>query len=133
MKKQGMLNSHISKVLSDLGHTDMIVIADAGLPIPEGVPKIDVALKLGTPGFQEIVELIEEDMVVERVILAAEIKAGNPAALQFITEKFGDDAIDVSLSHEQFKALTRQAKVVIRTGEATPYANCILQSGVIFG
>ncbi|MFJ2043738.1 D-ribose pyranase [Paenibacillus taichungensis] len=133
MKKLGILNSHISKVLSDLGHTDMIVIADAGLPVPEGVPKIDLSLKLGTPSFQEIVELIADDMVVEKVILATEIKAGNPEAMQFITEKFGDEAIDVSINHEQFKALTRNAKVVIRTGESTPYANCILQSGVIFG
>ncbi|WP_063562751.1 D-ribose pyranase [Paenibacillus sp. O199] len=133
MKKLGILNSHISKVLSDLGHTDMIVIADAGLPVPEGVPKIDLSLKLGTPSFQEIVELIADDMVVEKVILATEIKAGNPEAMQFITEKFGDEAIDVSINHEQFKVLTRNAKVVIRTGEATPYANCILQSGVIFG
>ncbi|WP_433921294.1 D-ribose pyranase [Paenibacillus taichungensis] len=133
MKKQGILNSHISKVLSDLGHTDTIVIADAGLPVPEGVPKIDLSLKLGTPSFQEVVELIADDMVVEKVILATEIKAGNPEAMQFITEKFGDEAIDVSISHEQFKVLTRNAKVVIRTGEATPYANCILQSGVIFG
>ncbi|MDR9746441.1 D-ribose pyranase [Paenibacillus taichungensis] len=133
MKKQGILNSHISKVLSDLGHTDTIVIADAGLPVPEGVPKIDLSLKLGTPSFQEVVELIADDMVVEKVILATEIKAGNPEAMQFITEKFGDEAIDISISHEQFKVLTRNAKVVIRTGEATPYANCILQSGVIFG
>ncbi|MGW7161303.1 D-ribose pyranase [Paenibacillus taichungensis] len=133
MKKQGILNSHISKVLSDLGHTDTIVIADAGLPVPEGVPKIDLSLKLGTPSFQEVVELIADDMVVEKVILATEIKAGNPEAMQFITEKFGDEAIDVSIGHEQFKVLTRNAKVVIRTGEATPYANCILQSGVIFG
>ncbi|RAW13457.1 D-ribose pyranase [Paenibacillus taichungensis] len=133
MKKHGILNSHISKVLSDLGHTDMIVIADAGLPVPDGIPKIDLSLKLGTPSFQEVVELIADDMVVEKVILATEIKAGNPEALQCITEKFGDEVIDVSVSHEQFKALTRNAKVVIRTGEATPYANCILQSGVIFG
>ncbi|CAM3161077.1 D-ribose pyranase [Paenibacillus taichungensis] len=133
MKKQGILNSHISKVLSDLGHTDTIVIADAGLPVPEGVPKIDLSLKLGTPSFQEVVELIADDMVIEKVILATEIKAGNPEAMQFITDKFGDEAIDVSISHEQFKVLTRNAKVVIRTGEATPYANCILQSGVIFG
>lgn len=133
MKKQGMLNSHISKILSDLGHTDMIVIADAGLPVPEGVAKIDLALKLGTPSFREVVELIADDMVVEKVVLAQEIKEGNPAALQLVTETFGSKAVDVSVSHEQFKALTRQAKAVIRTGEATPYANCILQSGVIFG
>ncbi|MGF9696941.1 MULTISPECIES: D-ribose pyranase [Paenibacillus] len=133
MKRNGMLNSHISKVLSDLGHTDMIAIADAGLPVPEGVVKIDVALKLGAPTFQEVVELIADDMVIERVIVAEEIKEGNPEAMHYITDKFGEDAVDASISHEQFKALTRQVKAVIRTGEATPYANCILQSGVHFG
>ncbi|WP_339302490.1 D-ribose pyranase [Paenibacillus sp. FSL R5-0519] len=133
MKRYGMLNSHISKILSDLGHTDMIAIADAGLPIPDGVVKIDLALKLGTPSFQEVVELIAEDMVIEKIIVAEEIYEGNPAAMQFITEKFSEEAIDASVSHEQFKVLTRQVKAVIRTGEATPYANCILQSGVHFG
>ncbi|MCL6658710.1 MULTISPECIES: D-ribose pyranase [Paenibacillus] len=133
MKRNGMLNSHISKILSDLGHTDMIAIADAGLPVPDGVIKIDLALKLGTPSFREVVEVIAEDMVIEKVIVAEEIREGNPAAMQFITEKFGEEAIDASVSHEQFKALTRQVKAVIRTGEATPYANCILQSGVHFG
>ncbi|TWD94583.1 RbsD/FucU transport protein family protein [Neobacillus bataviensis] len=29
MKRHGILNSHITKVLTDLGHTDHIVIADA--------------------------------------------------------------------------------------------------------
>ncbi|WP_416295535.1 D-ribose pyranase [Paenibacillus illinoisensis] len=133
MKRNGILNSHISKILSDLGHTDMIAIADAGLPVPEGVLKIDVALKLGTPSFQDVVELIADDMVIERVIVAQEIKEGNPRALKFVTDKFGNDAIDASSSHEQFKALTRQVKAVVRTGEATPYANCILQAGVHFG
>ncbi|MFB5676021.1 D-ribose pyranase [Paenibacillus terreus] len=133
MKKHGMLNSHISKVLSDLGHTDIIVIADAGLPVPDGVPKIDLALKLGTPGFREVVDLVAEDMVIEKVILAQEIKDENAEALQFITDKFGTGTVNASISHEQFKALTRHAKAVIRTGEATPYANCILQAGVNFG
>ncbi|WFR61274.1 D-ribose pyranase [Paenibacillus amylolyticus] len=133
MKRTGMLNSHISKILSDLGHTDMIAIADAGLPVPDGVVKIDLALKLGTPRFHEVVEVIAEDMVIEKVIVANEIREGNPGAMQFITEKFGEEVIDASVSHEQFKALTRQVKAVIRTGEATPYANCILQSGVHFG
>lgn len=75
MKKQGILNSHISKVLTDLGHTDTIVIADIGLPVPSGVPKIDLALKLGVPSFQEIVEIISEDMVIEKVIVAEELAA----------------------------------------------------------
>ncbi|WDI00522.1 D-ribose pyranase [Paenibacillus urinalis] len=131
MKKQGIINSHISKVLADLGHTDQIVIADIGLPVPEGVHKIDLSIKLGTPSFIEVVEAITEDMEIEKIILAEEIKSENVEALHFIEEKFTNQSVEYH-SHEQFKKLTQDAKVIIRTGEAKPYANCILQSGVYF-
>jgi len=131
MKRYGILNSHISKVLADLGHMDTIVIADAGLPIPEGVKKIDLAVKPGNPLFKEVVNAIEEDMVVEKVIIASEIEEGNPDHATYIKEKFKNQKIE-QVSHEDFKQLTKQAKAVIRTGEITPYANCILQSGVFF-
>ncbi|MBE0344264.1 D-ribose pyranase, partial [Paenibacillus sp. 28ISP30-2] len=91
MKKHGILNSHISKVLSDLGHTDYIVVADAGLPIPEGVSKIDLALKLGVPSFQDVVDVIAADMVVEKVTLAEEIKQGNKEALRYISRTFAGE------------------------------------------
>ncbi|WP_145330668.1 D-ribose pyranase [Paenibacillus xylanexedens] len=133
MKKNGILNSHISKILSDLGHTDQIAIADAGLPVPDGVIKIDLALKLGTPSFREVLDAIADDMVIEKVIIASEIHEGNPQTFAYLNKKFDSQTIDDSQNHEQFKALTRQVKAVIRTGEATPYANCILQSGVHFG
>lgn len=131
MKRQGMLNSHISKVLSDLGHTDLIVIADAGLPIPTDVPRIDLALTLGVPSFRDVVEAVSDDMVVEKVVLASEIQENNKKTLQFLKKTFSDTEIEF-LTHENFKEKTKAAKVVIRTGEVTPYANCILQAGVIF-
>ncbi|WP_339242451.1 D-ribose pyranase [Paenibacillus sp. FSL F4-0243] len=132
MKKQGILNSHISKVLTDLGHTDTIVIADVGLPVPPGVPKIDLAVKLGVPSFQDIVDIISEDMVIEKVIVAEELETDNKVTSQYLNNKFKGIPIE-AYSHEQFKQLTMQAKVIIRTGEAKPYANCILQAGVYFG
>ena len=132
MKKHGILNSTIAKVLADLGHTDTIVIADVGLPIPDGVAKIDLALTFGSPSFEETVNAILEDMVVEKVVLAEEIQEANKATLRYINHTFAD-TIQEYCSHEQFKQLTHQAKVIIRTGEATPYANIILQAGVNFG
>ncbi len=36
MKKGALLNSEISHVVSRLGHTDSLVICDAGLPVPAG-------------------------------------------------------------------------------------------------
>lgn len=132
MKKQGMLNSHIAKILADLGHTDTIVIGDVGLPIPPEVQKIDLAVTLGQPSFQDVVNAIADDMVIEKVILAEEIQTTNQETLKYIQDGFKDCEIDYC-PHEQFKALTRNAKAVIRTGEARPYANCILQAGVNFG
>lgn len=132
MKKNGMLNSHIAKVLADLGHTDTIVVGDVGLPVPSGVPKIDLALTLGTPSFMEVVEAIADDMVVEKIVIAEEMKRENKETLHDIQEQFQGCEIE-ACSHEQFKERTRNAKAVIRTGEAKPYANCILQAGVHFG
>lgn len=81
MKKHGILNSHISKILSDLGHTDTIVIADVGLPIPEGVTKIDLALTLGSPSFEETVNAIASDMEIEKIVIAEEMRTDNSEAL----------------------------------------------------
>ncbi|WP_078411693.1 D-ribose pyranase [Priestia abyssalis] len=131
MKRYGILNSHISKVLTDLGHTDYIVIADAGLPIPDGVHRIDLSLKIGVPSFQDVVDAVADDMIVEKVILANEMEAANAKTYEYMKQTFSAHDIDY-VSHEEFKQLTKHAKAIIRTGEATPYANCILQAGVIF-
>lgn len=132
MKKTGILNSDISKVLSDLGHTDTICIGDCGLPIPDGVKKIDLAIKFGVPSFYSILEEIDKDLVYEKVILAEEIKNNNQELL-FNVEFLTKDIETEFVSHEEFKKLTKDCKVIIRTGENTPYANIILQSGVNFG
>lgn len=132
MNKHGILNSEICKVLADLGHTDMVVIADCGLPIPNGAKKIDLALKLGTPGFIEVVELLAQYMQIEKATIASEIHAKNPATYANLETALGAEVSLEELSHEEFKLLTHKARAIIRTGEATPYANVILHAGVIF-
>lgn len=131
MYKTGTLNSEISKVLSDLGHTDTIVIADCGLPVPKGIQKIDLAVRQGLPSFIDVVDEVARHMVIEHVTLAEEIKDSNPAVLKEVDSLVKDIPNDF-VTHEQFKRLTENSKVIIRTGEATPYANIILRSGVNF-
>ncbi|MNP54567.1 D-ribose pyranase [compost metagenome] len=70
-------------------------------------------------------------MQVERYTIANEMKDSNPELLQK-TRQALDGAIDESVSHEEFKLLTQNAKAIIRTGECTPYANVILHAGVTF-
>lgn len=131
MKKHGVLNSEIAAVLATLGHTDTIVIADCGLPIPKGVKRIDLALEFGKPAFLEVLQVITDDMQIEKITLAEEIELHNELVQQGIQNVLTEASYEY-VSHEQFKELTKEAKVVIRTGEATPYANIILHAGVIF-
>lgn len=132
MKKHGILNSEIASVLANLGHTDYICIADCGLPIPPGVKKIDISLRFGCPSATEVTRAIVDDMIIEEVIMAQEIKEANPKVhSEFMTLK--KDVHKRYVKHEQFKQLTGKCKAIIRTGENTPYANIILVSGVNFG
>ena len=133
MKKAGILNSDISRVLSYLGHTDTICIGDCGLPIPDAVERIDLALCFGEPTFMRTLEIVAADMKIEKIVLAEEIKSQNPTVLSQIEALFADQNIEVEyVSHVQLKAQTHDCKAVIRTGETTPYANIILQAGCIF-
>ncbi|MBQ8513947.1 MAG: D-ribose pyranase [Ruminococcus sp.] len=133
MKKAGMLNSDISRVLSYMGHTDRIAVGDCGLPIPDETERIDLALAFGIPTFMQTLEIVAQDMKIEKIILAEEIKVQNPEVLQQIEALFDGQDIEVEyVSHTELKAKTRDCKAVIRTGETTPYANIILQSGCIF-
>ena len=117
MKRNGILNSDISRVLSYMGHTDRICIGDCGLPIPDEAERIDLALKFGQPRFMEVLREVGADILRE----IQEYFAG----LEFQPEV-------EYVSHVELKALTKDCKAVIRTGETTPYANVILQSGCIF-
>lgn len=130
MKKHGILNSDLAKLAADLGHTDCVCIGDLGLPVPSDVLKIDLSLKPGTPSFQEVLDVYLQEILVEKVILAEEIRTVNSSQLETTLERL-DDGVEVEyVSHETFKKLTTNVKAVIRTGENTPYSNIILQSGV---
>jgi D-ribose pyranase len=141
MKKSGHLNREISRVLASMGHTDSIVIADCGLPIPRGVECIDLSLALGDPAFLRVLETVLSDLKVERAVFAGESREHNSTLLgrAFSTllgraSEMTGEAVRVEfVAHEKLKELTRDARAIIRTGEATPFANVILYSDVIFG
>ncbi|WP_419871363.1 D-ribose pyranase [Candidatus Pristimantibacillus sp. PTI5] len=131
MKRNGILNSEIAAVIARMGHTDCIVIGDCGLPIPDSVKRIDLAVKPGLPSYLDTLEAVLADMEVESAIIATELTEQNVPV--YDSTKMLLNGIPIKqVSHEELKRLTLQAKAVIRTGEATPYANIILQSGVFF-
>ena len=131
MKKIGIINQPISAVIAGLGHTDTLVVADAGLPIPAGPERIDLALSAGLPTFLDTLRVVLTEMQVERAIVADEMLAVSPAVYQAVKALLGNTPID-TIPHQTFKEQTRSARAVIRTGEFTPYANIILVAGVVF-
>lgn len=135
MKKGVLLNGDMTSVIARMGHTDSLCIADAGLPIPNSTWRIDVAISEGVPSFMQVLESVTSELCVERVLLAEEIKTHNPAVhesvLAHLRALHPDIQVDY-VSHEAFKAETRQAQAVVRSGECSPYANILLYSGVTF-
>jgi D-ribose pyranase len=131
MKKHGVLNHPICSVIAKMGHQDRLTICDAGLPIPDGVERIDLAVVPGLPGFLQVVEAVAEAVEIEGVVLAEEIKEHNPEIEKALLELFPDLQV-VYRPHAEFKQMTAASRAIIRTGECTPYANVIFISGVIF-
>jgi D-ribose pyranase len=130
MKKTPLLNIALSQLIASLGHGDAIVIGDAGLPVPPGVPLIDLALTRGIPGFIETLEAILTEMEVEQHLLASELVQHNPAILDAIAALALPGAVMVS--HTELKERSRSVRAIVRTGECTPYANIVLIAGVAF-
>jgi len=131
VKKIGILNQPISEVIAGMGHMDLLVVADAGLPIPAGVRRIDLAIRAGLPGFLDTVEAIAGELQVQRILLAEETALFSPHIEAALREMFPGVGVE-TMPHTTLKELCKSATAVVRTGEFTPYANVILESGVVF-
>jgi D-ribose pyranase len=133
MKKRGVLNAHLSGVIASLGHSDRLVVADVGLPIPRDAETVDLALATNIPRFLDTVRVILEESKVDSAIVAAEMETVSKPTYDALVALLAGVKL-MKVPHEEFKRLTRNGDTVtfVRTGEATPYANVILVSGVTF-
>ncbi|MFD3655610.1 D-ribose pyranase [Streptomyces sp. NPDC058620] len=129
MKKSGILNRHLSGALAELGHGDGVLVCDVGMPIPDGPRVVDLAFRAGTPSFAEVLDGLLAELVVEGATAAYEVREANPAAARLLDERLPDLAL---VPHDELKALSAGARLVVRSGEARPYANVLLRCGVFF-
>ncbi|MGF7437210.1 D-ribose pyranase [Lentilactobacillus senioris] len=131
MKKSGVINSQVAAVIADMGHMDWLSIGDAGMPVPKGTPKIDLAVENGIPSFMMVLKNVLTEMKVQRIYLAEEIKEQNSDQLAAIKAILPNVEITF-VDHSQLKQDLAKTHAFIRTGEMTPYSNIILESGVTF-
>jgi D-ribose pyranase len=105
------------------------VVCDAGLPIPQGPEVVDLAFRFGIPTFETVLSGLLEELVVEGATAAEEVEARNPEAHSLLASQLPDLEL---VPHEELKRRLAGAKLVVRTGEATPFSNVILRCGVPF-
>ncbi len=120
MRKRGLLQHALAGTIASMGHTDLLVIADAGLPVPPGVACIDLAVRCGLPPMLDVTRAVADELLARDQALPATLRELFPHG------RFR------SVSHDELKRLSARARAIVRTGECTPYHNVILVSGVTF-
>ncbi|MDQ1007215.1 D-ribose pyranase [Streptomyces sp. V4I23] len=129
MKRSGILNRHLAGALAELGHGDTLLVCDAGMPIPAGPKVVDLAFVAGVPSFADVLDGLLAELVVEGGTVATEVRTANRDAAALLERSL--PALGF-VPHDELKALSADARLVVRTGEARPYANVLLRCGVFF-
>lgn len=127
MKKGGIINSRLMGELAGLGHTDSIVITDAGLPIPKECNVIDLALVNGIPGFLDTVKAVLGEIIVEEAAIFKPMQEANPDMYRMLDEMMPNQKKRL-LDGEDFLEEVKKSKVVVRTAEFSPCCNMIFYS-----
>ena len=128
MKKSGVINAKLAGALAELGHADRVVVCAAGLPLPPGPEVVDLAFRFGVPSFEVVLSGLLEELTVEGVTAAEEVER-TPRPHELLTAKLPDLGL---VPHEELKRMVAAAKLVVRTGDDTPYSNVVLRRRVPF-
>ena len=133
MKKHGILNARLAQVVAAQGHSDRLVVCDCGLPIPRSAEVVDLALTQNIPRFLETLKVILEETEIESAYVAEEMARVSTPLYDRTMALLGTIPVTV-VPHDTFKQMTANGGTTtfVRTGEATPFANIILVSGVAF-
>lgn len=131
MRRAGLLHAELLEVIAGLGHGQILVIADAGLPIARQVRRIDLAIRPGLPDLLSVLEVVLEEGVFEAATIATELPLSGTHVAGAIIGRLEQLLVE-QVPHAELKRLAAESVAVVRTGEYTPYANVALRAGVPF-
>lgn len=128
MLKNGILNPQLASLLARVRHTNTLVIADRGFPCWPAIETVDVSLVDNVPTVLDVIRAVRANWDAGRAWMAAEFLMSGDERIQ---AAFAAALDGLKLSYEphcQFKQRVPGAIGIIRTGDATPFANVILES-----
>ncbi len=130
MKRGKILNAELNHAIGTMGHGDIMIVCDAGFPIPSSAWRIDLAVIQDLPDLETVLVAISEEFIAEKVAYAAEMAQNNPPLLAKVKRIFADSD-HTTFPHQQILTeMAAQAKVIVRTGAFDPWGNILLYSGV---
>lgn len=130
MKRLTILNAELSHAIASMGHGDIMIVCDAGFPIPNSAWRVDLALVQDIPDLETVLSAISQELVVEKVAYAAEMGDNNPLLKQKVHRIFSDSEFTTFPHSVILTEMADKAKVIVRTGAFDPWGNILLYSGV---
>jgi len=128
MRRGALLHPELARAFATLGHTDLVVVTDAGFPIPADANREDLGIVDGLVDVRDVLRLVLRHVDVELAEFAPELRSHHPSLYAEVQEIFtGSGAEFAAATHETLIAdHVRRAKVVIRSGSFEPWANFAL-------
>ena len=130
MKRNGILNLGLNQAIAAMGHGDLMIICDAGFPIPSQVTRVDLAIVPDVPDLETVLTAISGDFIAEKIGYANEMAKNNPRLKEKVDRIFADAELVTFPHAEILTELAAKAKFIVRTGAFDPWGNIILYSGV---
>lgn len=130
MTETGILNRDIACEMAKMGHTDIALIADAGLAIPNTTKVIDISLKENVPNVLDVLDEMLKHVSVEKIIISKATHDVSPTREKEFHSRFDSNVEVETVEHSFFRdELTKKVKFAIRTADFTANSNIILVSG----
>ena len=70
MNRNRLLNAELSHAIASMGHGDLMIVCDAGFPIPSSAWRIDLAFVPDVPDLETVLGPIAENFIAEMVSYA---------------------------------------------------------------
>lgn len=133
MKKFGILNRKLNDAIASLGHTDIVLITDAGFPLPydaqPGTISVDLAIAQDLPDIPTVLKLVNNEVIYEECYVATNQRDYNPRLFEAVNGIVKRCPVR-PIEHEKIMEMSKRAKVIIRTGNFSPWGNIALVSGI---
>jgi simple sugar transport system permease protein/D-ribose pyranase len=130
VNRNKLLNAELAYAIASMGHGDLMIVCDAGFPIPSDTWRIDLSIVPDVPDLETVLTPIAEAFIAERVGYADTLEVHNAPLLEKVKRLF-PGAEHAPVKHEAILSeMAAKAKVIVRTGAFDPWGNILLYSGV---